>query len=104
MFAVIRTGGKQYKVTKNQTLRVEKLDAESGKTVELDQVMLIGDGAKTTLGTPFIKGAKVTVQVVDQMRDEKVLVFKKKRRKNYRRTKGHRQALTVLKVMDIKAA
>lgn len=104
MFAIVRTGGKQYKVAKDQTFRVEKLDAPAGKTVELDQVLLINDGAKTTLGAPLVAGAKVMAEVVSQMRDDKVIVFKKKRRQNYRRTKGHRQSLTVLKVTDIKAA
>jgi large subunit ribosomal protein L21 len=104
MFAIIRTGGKQYKVTQGLQFRVEKLDATVGAKIVLDQVLLVGDGAKTTIGTPMVSGAKVTAEVISQMRDDKVIVFKKKRRANYRRTKGHRQALTVLKITEIKAA
>lgn len=104
MFAVIRTGGKQYKVTKDQIILVEKLEVEAGETVKLEDVLLVTDGDKTTVGSPVIKGASVTAEVVEQMRDEKVIIFKKKKRQNYRRKKGHRQHLTVLKIKDIKAA
>lgn len=101
MFAIIKTGGKQYRVSENNIIRVEKLDAEAGTTVDLDEVLMISDGSKTTVGAPVVKGAKVQATVVDQMRDRKVLIFKKKRRHNYRRTKGHRQSLTVLKISKI---
>jgi large subunit ribosomal protein L21 len=101
MFAVVKTGGKQYRVAKDDLLRVEKLDAQAGDTVILDEVLMISDenGAKT--GTPTVEGAVVEAEVVEQMRDRKVIIFKKKRRQNYRRKKGHRQHLTVLKVVDI---
>lgn len=104
MFAVIRTGGKQYKVAKDNTLKVEKLAAEKGQKIELDQVLMVSSEGKTSIGEPLLSGAKVVVEVLDQIRDDKVLVFKKRRRKNYRRTKGHRQELTVIRVTDIKAA
>lgn len=104
MFAVIKTGGKQYTVSENDILRVEKLDLEPGAKVSLDQVLLVGTGQKTTVGSPFIKGAKVEATVVEQMRDRKVIIFKKTRRHNYRRKKGHRQNLTVLKIGKIVAA
>jgi large subunit ribosomal protein L21 len=104
MFAIIKTGGKQYRVTENNVIRVEKLDFEAGATIALDQVLMISDGIKTTVGLPMIEGAKVEATVMEQMRDRKVVVFKKKRRHNYRRKKGHRQHLTVLKINKIVAA
>jgi large subunit ribosomal protein L21 len=104
MFAIVKTGGKQYRVTENNVIRVEKLDVEAGAKVALDQVLMISDGKKTTVGLPVIKGAKVEATVLEQMRDRKVIVFKKKRRHNYRRKKGHRQHLTVLKITKIVAA
>jgi len=103
MFAVIRTGGKQYKVAKDDVITVEKLPGEPGATVTLDDVLMLGDGASATTGTPRLAGASVTAEVVEQMRSDKVLVFKKRRRHNYRRKNGHRQALTVLKVIGISA-
>lgn len=104
MFAIIRTGGKQYKVSKDQTITVEKLEADAGKKIDLEDVLLVNDGKKTTVGSPLVKGAKVTAEVVEQTRGEKVIVFKKQKRQNHRRKKGHRQSLTVLKITDIKAA
>lgn len=104
MYAVIKTGGKQYKVQKDDVIRVEKLDAEAGKSITLDQVLMLNDGKKSTIGAPVVAGAKVTAEVLEQTRGEKVIVFKKKRRQNYRRKKGHRQDLTVLKIKDIKAS
>jgi large subunit ribosomal protein L21 len=101
MFAVIKTGGKQYKVAKNDVIRVERLAGEAGDTVELGEVLMVGDGGNVTVGTPVVAGATVAATVVDQIRDDKVIVFKKKRRKNYRRKNGHRQHLTVLRVTDI---
>lgn len=103
MFAVIRTGGKQYKVAKNDVVTVEKLAGEPGSTVELAEVlMLAGDGTMKT-GTPTVPGASVSAEVLEQKKGEKVIVFKKKRRHNYRRKNGHRQELTVLRITDIKA-
>lgn len=100
MFAVIRTGGKQYKVQKDDVFKVEKLDAKEGDKVELDEVLFV-DGK---IGAPLVKGAKVVAEVLEQARAPKITIFKKKRRQNYRRKKGHRQPLTVLRVKDIKAA
>jgi large subunit ribosomal protein L21 len=104
MFAVIKTGGKQYKVAKNDVILVEKLDVEAGADVSLDQVLMVGDDASTKLGAPTLKGASVSAKVLDQAQADKVLVFKKNRRHNYRRKNGHRQKLTVLRITDIKVA
>jgi large subunit ribosomal protein L21 len=101
MYAVIQTGGKQYRVAKNQVVRVEKLEAEAGGTVRFTEVLMVGDAAGSTVGKPLVEGAAVTATVVDQVKGDKVIIFKKRRRKNYRRKKGHRQLLTVLKVADI---
>jgi large subunit ribosomal protein L21 len=103
MYAVVKTGGKQYRVAENDVIRVEKLDLEAGSKVKLDNVLLIGDDKKITVGAPLISGASVEATVVEQMRDRKVIIFKKIRRHNYRRKKGHRQHLTVLKVNKIVA-
>ncbi len=104
MFAVVKTGGKQYHVAKDDVIRVEKLDAEAGATVALHDVLLIDADGAQTVGTPTIEGAAVEAEVVDQLRDKKVLIFKKKRRQNYRRRRGHRQNLTVLKITGIVAS
>ena len=101
MFAVIRTGGKQYKVAKNDVIVVEKLSAEPGGQVRLGEVLALGDTDGQTFGTPLVAGASVTATVLEQKRGEKILVFKKKRRQNYRRQRGHRQHLTVLRITDI---
>jgi large subunit ribosomal protein L21 len=101
MFAVIKTGGKQYKVAKDDVIRVEKLDGDAGASVELRDVMMVGNGADVTVGSPIVEGAVVTAEVVEQTRGAKIIVFKKKRRKDYQRTRGHRQELTVLRVTDI---
>lgn len=104
MYAVIKTGGKQYRVAKDQYLKVEKLDAEVGSTIDFDQVLLVGgDGAELKVGTPVIEGAKVTAEVVEQTRGPKIVIFKKRRRKNFRRKTGHRQYLTVVKIAAIAA-
>lgn len=104
MFAIVKTGGKQFKVEKGAVLRVEKLDAKKGDKIDLDNVLLIDDGKKRQVGTPAVKGASVKAEVIEQDRDPKITIFKKKRRQNYRRTKGHKQYKTVLKITDIKAA
>ncbi len=102
MFAVIRTGGKQYRVTKDEKIVVEKLAGEPGAVVELSDVLLIGgDGKKATVGAPVIDKAAVFAEVVEQSRADKILVFKKNRRKKYRRTRGHRQEQTVLRIVDV---
>jgi large subunit ribosomal protein L21 len=104
MYAVIKTGGKQYKVAKDDVILVEKLEVEAGKEIALDHVLMIGDGANVTIGQPTVKGATVSATVVDQTKGDKVIIFKKNRRHNYRRKRGHRQNLTVLKITNIKAA
>ncbi len=104
MFAVIRTGGKQYRVTPNALLKVEKLEAEPGTTFTFTDVLAIGSDAGVTLGTPVVVGATVTATVVAQDRLDKVIIFKKRRRQNSRRKNGHRQHVTVLRVADIVAA
>lgn len=104
MFAVIRTGGKQYRVQKDDKIRVEKLDANEGSSVDLDEVLFIGGDKTAKVGEPTVKGAKVTAKVLEQTRNAKITIFKKKRRQNYRRTKGHKQPVTVLQITDIKAA
>ena len=101
MYAVVKTGGKQYRVTKDDTILVEKLDANEGQTVTLSDVMLLGDGDKVTVGTPIVANASVEAQVVSQTRGPKIIIFRRKRRKNHRRTQGHRQDLTLLKITDI---
>lgn len=101
MFAVIKTGGKQYKVAKDDVIAVEKLEGDPGATVELTDVLMVGDDKAQTAGTPLVDGATVAAEVVKQGRSAKVIVFKKKRRKDYRRTKGHRQQVTVLRITDI---
>jgi large subunit ribosomal protein L21 len=103
MFAVIRTGGKQYKVAKDDVIFVEKLAGEPGSTVTLGDVLMVGDGANATTGKPIVAGASVTATVLEQKQGEKVLIFKKRRRHNYRRKNGHRQELTVLRITDIAA-
>jgi large subunit ribosomal protein L21 len=102
MFAVIRTGGKQYKVAKDDVITVEKLAGEPGSTVTLAEVLMIGEGSDAKCGTSAA-GAAVTAEVVEHIRSDKVIVFKKKRRHNYRRKNGHRQSLTVLRVTGIAA-
>ena len=101
MYAVVKTGGKQYRVTKDDTILVEKLDADEGQTVTLSDVMLLGDGDKVTVGTPVVANASVEAQVISQTRGPKIIIFRRKRRKNHRRTQGHRQDLTLLKITDI---
>jgi large subunit ribosomal protein L21 len=98
---VILTGGKQYRVKKGDILSVEKLPAEKGQKIGFDQVLLIEDGKKIHVGTPVLEGAVVRAEVLANFKDEKVIVFKKKRRKQYRRTRGHRQQLTKVQVSEI---
>ncbi|MFW0777555.1 MAG: 50S ribosomal protein L21 [Rickettsiales bacterium] len=99
MFAVIRTGGKQYKVANGDQIAVEKLEGNEGDKVEIGEVLAAGD----KIGAPLLSGAKVLAEIVKQYRDDKVIIFKKHRRHNYRRKKGHRQYLTEIKITDIKA-
>ena len=104
MFAVIRTGGKQYKVAKDDVISVEKLAGEPGAAIELGEVLMIGEGAEIASGAPLVDGASVSAMVVEQTRAAKIIVFKKKRRHNYRRKKGHRQQQTILRITDIRGA
>lgn len=103
MYAVLKCGGKQIKVAKGDTVSVERLSAEQGEKVTLDNVLMLVDGDNVTVGAPVVEGATVTASVVEQKRDKKVIIFKKKRRQGYRRTKGHRQYLTVLKIEAVNA-
>lgn len=103
MYAVLETGGKQYKVSQGDVISVERLNAKPGEKVELNNVLMIG-GEKTVIGNPVVKSAKVIGEVVGEGRGDKIIVFKMKRRKNYRRTNGHRQAFTSLKITDIVTA
>lgn len=101
MYAVIKTGGKQYTVAQNDVIKVEKLDAEAGKIFKFEEVLAIGSEAGVEIGAPVIKGAVVTAEVLEQKKDDKVIVFKKKRRQNYRRKNGHRQQITVVRILDV---
>ncbi len=103
MFAVVKTGGKQYRVAKNDVIIVEKIAAEAGADIELDQVLALNDGKDTVIGTPLVEGARVAATVLEQTRNAKIIVFKKKRRKDYKRKHGHRQQVTVLRVTEILA-
>ena len=100
-YAVIETGGKQYRVQAGDRLEVEKLDVEVGETVDIDKVLAVSDGKELKVGTPMLEGSKVTATVTDQIRGKKVINYKKKRRKGYERKVGHRQYLTVLKVESV---
>jgi large subunit ribosomal protein L21 len=102
-YAIIQTGGKQYRVSEGDVLSVEKLDVEAGKETTFSDVLLVVNGDKINLGTPLVSGASVKAQVVDQYKDDKVIAFKFKRRKGYHRTVGHRRQLTELKITKISA-
>lgn len=101
MYAVVKTGGRQYKVQASDILAVEKLNGKAGEKVALEDVLLFNDGKKSTVGAPRVEGAKVTAEILDQQKADKILVFKKKRRHNYRRTKGHRQQQTLLYITEL---
>ena len=103
-YAVIRTGGKQYRVTPDAVLTVEKLEAEPGATITFHDVLALGTEAGLTVGAPTVPGARVTAIVESQTRGDKVIIFKKRRRKNSRRKNGHRQMQTVLRISEIAAA
>lgn len=103
MFAVVKTGGKQYKVAQGDVIQIEKLPGEAGAKVELDQVLLVCEGGKTTVGAPTVKGAKVKAEILEQGRTRKIIVFKKKRRQNYRRKNHHRQEFSLIRITEIAA-
>lgn len=104
MYAVIETGGKQYRVTPGEVLQVERLEHPVGAVVEFDRVLAVANDQGLLVGTPLVACARVSAEVVAQSRARKVIAFKKKRRKNYRRTKGHRQQMTTVKITQIAAA
>ena len=101
MYALVRTGGKQYRVAKDDTILVERIAADEGAEVILDDIVMLGDGDKVTIGTPRVEGAAVSATIVSQTRGPKIIIFRRKRRKNHRRTQGHRQDLTLLKINAI---
>jgi large subunit ribosomal protein L21 len=101
MYAVIKTGGKQYRVAANDVLEIEKVAGEAGAKVEFKDVLMVGGDAGAKIGAPFVAGATVTAEVVEQGRGPKVIAFKKRRRKNSRRKRGHRQELTTVKITGI---
>ncbi len=103
MYAVIKSGGKQYRVSQGDTLRVEKLAAEAGSSVDIDSVLMVADGDQVTVGTPYVEGGKVTATVKGHGRSDKILIVKFRRRKHYRRQMGHRQDYTELQITGIGA-
>ncbi|MFQ5674120.1 MAG: 50S ribosomal protein L21 [Nitrospinales bacterium] len=104
MFAVLKTGGKQYKVSEGDVIQIEKLDHKVGETVTLDKVLMAGKGSDIAVGTPYLEGYSVTGEVAEQLKGRKIIVFKKNRRKKYRRKNGHRQLLTRVKITAISQA
>ena len=101
MFAVIKTGGKQYRVAEDEVLNVERLAGEAGDMIELADVLMVGNGDQSTVGAPLVAGAMVTAEIVEQLRARKVLSFKKRRRQNSKRIRGHRQMLTAIRISEI---
>ncbi|MEQ9124196.1 MAG: 50S ribosomal protein L21 [Alphaproteobacteria bacterium] len=103
MFAVIRTGGKQYRVAENDVIRVEKLEGEAGGEVTFDEVLMVGGEGDARIGAPLVEGAQVKAELVEQTRNKKVIIFKKRRRQNSRRKNGHRQHVSVVRITGISA-
>ena len=101
MFAIINNNGKQYKVSKDADIKIDRTDLEKGKEIIFDNILLVDDGKKSQIGSPFVKGAKVIAEVIENKKDKKIIVFKKKRRQNYRRKAGHRQEYTIVKIKNI---
>ncbi len=101
MYAVIKSGGKQYKVAENDVVKLEKIEGEVGKNVKFDQVLALGSDKGVKVGEPVIKDAVVSAEVLEQKKDDKIIIFKKKRRHNYRRKNGHRQQVTVVRILDV---
>jgi len=104
MYAVVKTGGKQYRVAANDVIQVERLDADAGDEVTFDDVLMVGGDGTVTVGSPRVAGAAVKAEVLEQAKGPKLVIFKKRRRKNSRRKAGHRQQLTVLRIKDIAVA
>lgn len=103
MYAVVKTGGKQYRVRAGEKIRIEQIPAQIGQEIVLDQVLVVGEGEAVKMGTPLVAGAKVKAKVLAQGRGDKVKIFKLKRRKHYRRTQGHRQNYTEIEILGIAA-
>lgn len=103
MYAVVKTGGKQYRVSEGETIQVEKLEGNPGETINLDEVLLLADGENVTVGRPHVTGARVEAKILDHDKHRKVLIYKFRRRKRYRRKVGHRQPFTALKITGIHA-
>jgi large subunit ribosomal protein L21 len=101
MYAVIKTGGKQYRVAKDDVLEIERLAGEAGSKIEFTEVLMVGEGATVKVGKPTVAGARVTAELVEQTRGPKLIAFKKRRRKNSRRKKGHRQDLSTVRITSI---
>lgn len=101
MYAVVKTGGKQYRVAANDLIEIERLPGAAGDLITLEDVLMLGDGANVTIGAPRVEGAAVAAEIVEQARGPKIIIFKKRRRQNYRRKKGHRQDLTVVRITEI---
>ena len=101
MFAILKTGGKQYRVAESDVIVIERLAGEAGDSVAFEDVLMVGDDKKVETGTPLVSGATVAGEILEQARGDKILIFKKKRRKNYRRTRGHRQDLSVVRITEI---
>ena len=101
MFAVVKTGGKQYKVKENDIILVEKISSKEGDSIDLNEILLLSNDKETKIGTPLLKGVSVKAKVLEQKKSKKIIIFKKKRRKNYKRKAGHRQNLTALKILKI---
>lgn len=101
MYAVVKTGGKQYRVAAGDTLQIERLPGEAGDIITLEDVLMLGEGANITIGAPRVAGASVAAEIVEQTRGPKIIIFKKRRRQNSRRKKGHRQDLTVVRIAEI---
>jgi len=104
MYAVIQTGGKQYRVTEGETIKVEKLDAEEGASIEIDKVLMVADGENVTIGSPLVEGGKVSAVVTSHGRGDKIKIIKFRRRKHSRTQMGHRQYFTAIKITGISAA
>ena len=103
MFAVIETGGKQYRVVPGMKLKIEKLEAEVGAAITFDKILLVADGEALSIGKPYVSGTTVTAKLIDQAREKKIIVFKKKRRKMYQKKNGHRQYVSIVEIQDINA-
>ncbi len=103
MYAVIKTGGKQYKVSQGDLLKVERLDAEPGSEIEISEVLMVVDGDNVQVGTPVVESASVKARVIEHGKDKKIIVFKKKRRKGYKVKRGHRQHYTTLEIQEVRA-